>query len=390
MTSDEYLELLNTYSDIILPSVYGNAQSYYEVLGRIRYVLEKLEADNIIDYTENFETVIDNIATNGSALISQISSLESTVTSNTNEEKPKITAEETARKETDASLESQIATATKGLSNLAIKRSFVLICENASILNNIRNSMEIMGASISAVLMADLPSASNALEETTIKDKAEVTDIVYIGSTSSVATVKTDINNLMEERSSTYPSAIVEIMPYFNIYTTGSIYNAMKEGCQQGAIFLGGTASSYAYNSHSNSVSPWIAAIELINGRVKYDLISYILTDFRRGTDYNDYYGVKADITETGVFLDSCTMDNNYNVTNSQIYKSSGTGTITGCTTPLDLPTFYLYERSQLPNTYSSCTATIDLTAKTISISNEGSNVYNIAIRGKGFIKEAD
>lgn len=384
MRSDEYLELLNTYSDIILPSVYVNSQSYIEVLERIRYILEKLEEDNIVDYTQNFQDVIDSIAEKSAVFLSQISLANTATDSNVSEENAKITAEETSRKEADSNLETQIGEATKNLSNLAIKRSFVLIGDSESNISSIKSAMEAMGANVVSTLTANLPDASKALEDAEIDSKNEITDIVYIGSTTNTPTIATDITNLIAEREKTFPSAILEIMPYFNIYKTGTIYSAMKAGCQEGAIFLGGTASSFAYNS--GEFSPWLASLEILNGEIRYDLEAYILSNIVAND--NSFWGVKADITETGVFFQPCTIDSEYNETNSYADFSewSQEKTISGLSVPIDLPEFKTYERAQTPSSYSTALSTINLADSKITITREGSFDFAIGIRGHGFL----
>lgn len=396
MTSDEYNELLKTYSDIIIPSVYSNSQSYLEVLSRLKYVLEELEKDGIIDYTQNFQDVIDNIAEASATATSQTAVLNTALQSNVSELTGKIETEQAAQASADENLKAQIDEAAKTLSNISLKRSFIIIADTEAHLEALKTPLEAFGGDIIATAIADLPGASEALKELTEIAEDDVTDIVYLGGTSNTTTASTDLANILAQIKMNYLYAILRVCPFIESPfsdTAKQQMAAMRTACQQGAFYQGGAANSAAYDN--GSLTGLLTALEIANGAVSYDLEGFILTDIKSAQD-GYFYGIRANITEAACFLSSLALNDSYEKGNytvptqitadGMISYQFGSHAITGTNADLDLPEFTIYDKCYNPS-YTGATLTANLGTNTCTLTAKGtSGSFTLYEGGTGII----
>lgn len=319
--NDELKRLLEVYNEIVLPTVYDDAESYYETLGRIRYVLNELAKQGVKDYTADFQKILEDVAAQRPVLEGQIS----TETNEETEAVGKVTAalndEIKARNDADTALESEVESTVNNLSNIGINRGLILVSNDESLL---LTTDELKRFKYVYTVKAELSAAANAvaISELNIEDPKNITDVVFVGMPDSTATATSSTANLVTYIKQAYPNAITYLMPYSITPLSDDSKtkrNAMFDACQQGAYFLGCTYMSCTAYKES-------AAQEITTGRSNY-AVKVIYRSTKTGTaetDSSAYLGVELTAKPFGISARLVAVDEN-NVEKSGV-TFSGTG----------------------------------------------------------------
>lgn len=326
MDNNENLKkLLEVYNEIVLPTVYDDTESYYETLGRIRYVLNELAKQGAKDYTADFQKILEDVKAQEPVLEGKIS----TETSEEGEAIQKTTTalnnEIQARKDADTALESEVESTVNNLSNIGINRGLIYIYNDDSAQ---LTADDLKRFKYFYSVKSELADATTALQNANfeIEDPRIITDIVFAGM-AEASTASSSVEKLVSYKKMAYPNSIVYIMPYSNNpLATDNLAKreAMITACQEGAFYLGCTYMSYTRFKES-------AAQEITMGQSDYEITGYYRSELKGSaeTNPNAHLTIKITAKPYGLHLKTIAEDENNNETDASFYPSNASYTYT-------------------------------------------------------------
>lgn len=324
--NEELKRLLEVYNEIVLPTAYDDTESYYETLGRIRYVLNELAKQGAKDYTADFQKILEDVAAQRPVLEGQIS----TETDEETEAIEKVTTalnnEIQARKDADTALESEVESTVNNLSNIGINRGLILVSNDDSLL---LTADELKEFKYVYTVKAELSASANAIaiSELNIEEPKNITDVVFVGLPDSTATASSSTTNLVTYVKQAYPNAITYLMPYSVTPLSADSKakrDAMMTACQQGAYYLGCTYMSYTAYKES-------AVQEITTGQSDYEITGYYRSELKGTTETNPnaHLTIKITAKPYGLHLKTIAEDENNNETDASFYPLNESYTYT-------------------------------------------------------------